>query len=174
MQVSEQIEEKREALLDESVILAQDALILALSSSSPPRRGHSSLAFQLIDNVQLTGPGGSRHSDCEALSARVASARVACTSETRSAVDRAKPHARVQVLEHHHSSNCSVLAQMSDVSMGMSSSQHGQSSVSKEGMKVPLNGDALAQRGQVSQMQRLLHQIENVKHRMKQRSLPFG
>lgn len=173
--MSEQIEEKREALLDESVILAQDALILALSGSSPPRHGHfSSLAFQPIDDGQPTGPGGGHCSDCGALSARVASARVARTSEARSAVDRAKPQERVQVLEHHHSSNCSVLAQMSDVSMGMSSSQHGQPGVSEEGRKVPLNGDALAQRGQVGQMQRLLHQIENVKHRMKQRSLPFG
>ena len=108
MQVSEQIEEKREALLDESVILAQDALILALSGSSPPRHGHySSLAFQPIDDGQLTGPGGGHCSDCGAFSARVASARVARTSEARSAVDRAKPQERVQVLEHHHSSNCS-------------------------------------------------------------------
>jgi hypothetical protein len=44
----------------------------------------------------------------------------------------------------------------------------------KKGGRFRVNGDALAQRGQVSQMQRLLHQIENVKHRMKQRSLPFG
>ena len=156
-------------------LTALAALILALSGSSPPRHGHySSLAFQPIGDGQLTGPGGGHCSDCGALSARVASARVARTSEARSAVDRAKPQERVQVLEHHHSSNCSVLAQMSDVSMGMSSSQHGQPGVSEEGMKVPLNGDALAQRGQVCQMQRLLHQIENVKHRMKQRSLPFG
>jgi hypothetical protein len=156
-------------------LTALAALILALSGSSPPRHGHySSLAFQPIGDGQLTGPGGGHCSDCGALSARVASARVARTSEARSAVDRAKPQERVQVLEHHHSSNCSVLAQMSDVSMGMSSSQHGQPGVSEEGMKVPLNGDALAQRGQVGQMQRLLHQIENVKHRMKQRSLPFG
>ena len=172
--VSEQIEEKREALLDESVILAQDALILALSGSSPPRHGHSSLAFQPIGDGQLTGPGDGRRSDCGALSARVASAWVARTSQAGSAVDQAKPQARVQVLEHHHSSNSSVLAQTSEesVSMSVSSSQRGQSGVreegsKEEGSKVPAHADALAQSSQVSQMQRLLHKIENVKHRKK-------
>jgi len=56
--------------------------------------------------------------------------------------------------------------------MSVSSSQRGQSGVreegsKEEGSKVPAHADALAQSSQVSQMQRLLHKIENVKHRKK-------
>ena len=182
------MEETREALLDESVILAQvhtytrtrtrtrtctrthararththtqsrlrkhtitimgmhtrqDALIHAMSGSSPPRQGHtSSLVLPPFGDGHLTISGERNDGG--------APARVV---QGGSAVDRANSQARTQG----------------------EPSQRSPSGIGDEGRMDPSDADSLAHRRQVSKMQRLLHQIEHVKRRKNhQRYLPLA